>query len=81
MRVRLRYFAGLRDMVGREAETLDLPEGSSVAAARAALQDRYPAVARLLPSCAVAVNRAYVSAATPLAEDDELVFVPPLGGG
>lgn len=81
MRVRVRYFAGLRDVAGREAETLDVPEGASVTTARAALQERYPTFARLLPSCAIAVNRAYVSADTPLADDDELVFVPPLGGG
>ena len=81
MRVRLRYFAGLRDAIGQEAETLDLPAGADVAAARRALQARYPALARLLPGCAVAVNRAYATADTLLAENDELVFLPPLGGG
>ncbi len=81
MQVRLRYFASLRELIGQEAETLELPVGASVAAARAALQERHPTVARLLPSCAVAVNRVYAGADTPLAQDDELVFVPPLGGG
>jgi len=81
MQVKLRYFAGLRDIVGREAETLELRAGANVAAAREALAERYPAAARLLPSCAVAVNRAYVGAETSLSADDELVFLPPLGGG
>jgi sulfur-carrier protein len=81
MQVRLRYFAALREAAGREAETVELPAGADVAAARAALQARYPALARILPSCAVAVNRSYVAADTPLAENDELVFIPPLGGG
>jgi molybdopterin synthase sulfur carrier subunit len=81
VRVRVRYFAALREAAGAEAETLDLAPGADVRAARAALKERYPAAAALLPSCAVAVNRAYVTADTPLAENDELVFIPPLGGG
>jgi molybdopterin synthase sulfur carrier subunit len=81
MHVRLRYFAALRERIGREGEELELPEGADVAAARALLAERYPAVAALLPRCAAAINRAYAPADAPLAEQDELVFVPPLGGG
>jgi molybdopterin converting factor small subunit len=64
------------------------PDGSSsssvawpAASRSAALAERYPAVAALLPRCVAAVNRAYVAGDAPLAEGDELVFVPPLGGG
>lgn len=81
MQVRVRYFAGLREATGTEGETLDLPEGGSVGDARALLSERYPGLARLLPPCAVAVNRAYVAADAPLRGGDELVFIPPLGGG
>jgi molybdopterin converting factor subunit 1 len=81
MQVRLRYFAALREAAGRETETVELPAGADVAAARVALQARYPALAGILPSCAVAVNRSYVAADTPLSEYDELAFIPPLGGG
>ncbi len=81
MRVHLRYFAALREATGRATDELELPAGASVATARAALAERYPAVSGLLPRCVAAVNRAYVTAEAPLAEGDELVFVPPLGGG
>jgi molybdopterin converting factor subunit 1 len=81
MRVRVRYFAALREVAGREGETLELPAGADVATARAVLLDRYPALGPVLPRCAAAVNRAYVPADTPLAENDELVLIPPLGGG
>jgi sulfur-carrier protein len=81
MRVHLRYFAALREAVGHATDELDLPADATVATARAALAERYPAVAALLPRCVAAVNRAYVAAEAPLAEGDELVFVPPLGGG
>ncbi|HKB48704.1 MAG TPA: molybdopterin converting factor subunit 1 [Ktedonobacterales bacterium] len=81
MRIHIRYFAALREAVGHEREALDLPAGADVAAARAMLAERYPALAPLLPRCVAAVNRAYVAPEAPLAAGDELVFVPPLGGG
>jgi molybdopterin converting factor subunit 1 len=81
MRIHIRYFASLREATGQSAEALSLPEGTDVAAARTLLAERHPALARLLPGCAVAVNRAYVAADTPLHEGDELAFIPPVGGG
>ena len=81
MRIAVRYFAALREAVGRESEPLELPDGVDVVAARETLAGRYPAVAPLLPRCAAAINRAYVSPETPLHDGDELVFIPPLGGG
>lgn len=81
MQVRIRYFAGLREATKIEGETLDLPDGATAADVRALLGERYPALARLLPPCAVAVNRAYVASDAPLSDGDELVFIPPVGGG
>jgi sulfur-carrier protein len=81
MRIRVRYFASLREAVGQEDEALDLPEGADVAAARLTLAARHPAIAPLLPRCIAAVNRAWVADTAALASGDELVFVPPLGGG
>jgi molybdopterin converting factor subunit 1 len=81
MHIRMRYFAALREATGREAESLELPEGATIAAAREELLARYPALARLLPRCAVARNQAYVDAEAMLAEGDELAFIPPVGGG
>jgi molybdopterin converting factor subunit 1 len=81
MQVRIRYFAGLREATGMEGETLDLPDGATADAVRALLGERYSTLTRLLPPCAVAVNRVYVGVDTPLREGDEVVFIPPLGGG
>lgn len=81
MRVRIRYFAALREAVGADEEALDLPAGATVAQARALLAERRPALAALLPACAAAVDRAYAQGEAPLREDAELAFIPPLGGG
>jgi molybdopterin synthase sulfur carrier subunit len=81
MRIQIRYFAALREVTARDAEPLDLPDGADAAAVRSLVAERYPRLRPVLDRCAVAVNRSYVPAETSLREGDELVFIPPLGGG
>lgn len=71
----IRYFANLRELRGCESERIELPEGSTAGSAYAHLG--LPAA---LP-VAHAVNYERVAASTPLAEGDEVAFLPPLGGG
>ncbi|HEX9036600.1 MAG TPA: molybdopterin converting factor subunit 1 [Ktedonobacterales bacterium] len=81
MRVRIRYFASLREAAGMAEETLDLPDGVTVGQARALVAERSHALAVALPPCMAAINQRYVPVDAPLTENDELVFIPPLGGG
>jgi sulfur-carrier protein len=81
MKIHIRYFASLREIVGEGEETLEVTEGSSVAAVRGELLARYPGLQAILARCISAVNRKYVDAETALHEGDELVFIPPMGGG
>lgn len=81
MRVRIRYFASLREAAGLADETLDVPDGATAGQARALLAERRPALGAPLASCMTAINQRYVTADAPLAENDELVFIPPVGGG
>lgn len=81
MRIHIRYFAALREAAGRDEEMLDAADGASVGAVRDQVGERHVALARLLPRCAVAVNRAYAGLDTILRDGDELAFLPPVGGG
>ncbi len=81
MNISIRYFASLREIVGQGEETLAMPEGTTVAGARALLVTRYPQLEALLERCLCAVNRGYVAAESVLHDGDELVFIPPMGGG
>ncbi len=81
MQVRLRYFASLREAAGVAEEPLELPDGATVAQARTLLAERRPALAPLLPACAVAIDRSYAQPEAPLTAGAELAFIPPLGGG
>lgn len=81
MQIRLRFFASLRDVVGAAEMSLELPEPATAEAAFRALADRHPALRARRTSLGVAVNRRYAPFETPLADGDEVVFVPPVSGG
>jgi molybdopterin synthase catalytic subunit len=81
MQIKVRYFASLREVVGQNEELLELPEQASVTTIREELGRRYPALKAILERCIYAVNRVYVPADTALQAQDELVFIPPMGGG
>ena len=81
MQVHCRYFAALREHVGREKETLALPVAATIGAARAELIARHPTLAPILARCVAACNHTFADDATILADGDELVFIPPMAGG
>jgi molybdopterin converting factor subunit 1 len=81
IQIRMRYFAALREIVGRQEEMLSVPEGESVAGVRALLLEHYPRLENALARAVCAVNHQYVSPETVLQEGDEVVFIPPVGGG
>jgi molybdopterin synthase catalytic subunit len=75
------FFAQAREAAGRARETLDLPEGSRVSDAIAALERAHPALAPLLDHLAVAVGRRLVNPDAALTPDAELALLPPVSGG
>lgn len=85
MKVKVLYFASVREKLGKGAEEIDLPAGiASVAGLRAHLQARGGAWADTLAQTKLlrtAVNQDMVPAATPIEAGDEVAFFPPVTGG
>jgi molybdopterin converting factor subunit 1 len=81
MRVRVRFFAVLRDAVGVPELEVDLPPGATPESLFGLLAERHPALAPRRRSLAAAVNRRYADFDAPLADADEVVFIPPVSGG
>jgi molybdopterin synthase catalytic subunit len=81
MQVRVLYFASFRDAAGREEERRQLPDGSRVEDLWKDLSRSVPTFGRFPAMPPAAVNREYVTADTPLAEGDEVAFLPPVAGG
>jgi len=81
MHIQIRYFASLHEITGEGEEQLTVPDEATIADVRTMLLTRYSQLRPILERCVYAVNRHYVSAETILKEGDELVFIPPTGGG
>ncbi len=81
MKICIRYFASFREITGLPEEILTVREGATVADVRALLLVRFPRIQPAMERSVCAVNRVYVATETTLHEDDELVFIPPMGGG
>jgi sulfur-carrier protein len=81
MKVRIKFFAVLRERVGMGEVSKEVAEGSTVADLWSQLQQDYPKLdvpgIRLL----YAVNKDYVGLDHKLSDNDEVVFVPPVSGG
>jgi molybdopterin synthase sulfur carrier subunit len=77
MSIKVRYFASLREQMGRVEESLS-PEGIATVA------DLWKAVAQGQPlpeHILCAVNMEYADPATPVRDGDEVAFFPPVTGG
>jgi molybdopterin converting factor subunit 1 len=81
MKVRLLYFAVLRDIAGKDAELLDVPDGSRAGDVWQRLRTEYAALRDYARPPMIAVNETYVDAEEPLRDGDELAFIPPVAGG
>ena len=81
MKIHMRYFASLREITGQNEEILTVREGASIADVRLLLLTRYPRLQTIMERSAFAVNHGYMPADTTLHEGDEVVFIPPVGGG
>ncbi len=84
MKITLRYFASVRESIGRGSESLDVT-AQTVAELRAELRARGDAYAQALaPERAVRASlnqRMCDDESAPLAEGAEVAFFPPVTGG
>jgi len=81
MRVNVKLFARLRELVGAGDLSLDVPAGATVADVWAVLVAAHPAAEAYARSMSSAVNLTYARMTTPVAEGDEVAFLPPVSGG
>jgi molybdopterin converting factor small subunit len=77
-RVRVEYFAILREHTGRGGEFVETGAGTA-RALFAELDARYGFPR--LPTLKVAINDEFRDWESPLAEGDTVVFIPPVAGG
>ena len=81
MRVNVKLFARLRDIAGAGELECEVPAGSTVGDVWAILGQRFPSLSPFAASISCAVNAEYARMNAPVANGDEVAFLPPVSGG
>lgn len=81
MRVRLLYFAALKDLAGLAEESVELEGVVSVSDVVARVTELRPVFAGKLGSVRVALNEAFATASDRVEDGDTLALIPPVSGG
>ena len=81
MQVRVLLFGGLKELLARECDAVELPEQATVAQFLQSFLMNAPEAERFAGSLAVAVNREYARPNRVLREGDEVALLPPVSGG
>jgi molybdopterin synthase catalytic subunit len=81
MQVQLRYFAIVRETLGRAEETRAVEPGTTAGALFDQLAMDNPKLQPMKRATMLMVNQEYVPADHVLADGDEVAFIPPVSGG
>ncbi len=81
MRISVLFFGLAHDATGFAQESIELPEKARLNELAKQYQQRFPRLAEIASSLALAVNQAVVEPTCELHEGDEVAFLPPVSGG
>ncbi len=81
MKIRVLYFAVLRERINRGEELLALAAGATVGQLVEELERRHPPVRALRRHLQIARNRELVRLTETLCDGDEVALIPPVAGG
>jgi molybdopterin converting factor subunit 1 len=80
-RVKILFFASLRDYVGTKSVDLEIPLGTTIERLTGILLLKFPHLEKVKEMMMVAVNREYASEDLVIPEGAEIAFFPPVSGG
>ena len=81
MRISVKLFAAARQIAGRDAVEVELPDAATVAALRQAIAQQFPDLDRTARHCLFAVENQYADDSTILVTGSEVACIPPVSGG
>jgi molybdopterin converting factor small subunit len=81
MRIQVRAFAALRELLPASSFELDMPPGACCDTVCARLTRDFAAIQPIIDHCLLAVNGQYAARDLPLSDGDELALLPPVSGG
>jgi molybdopterin synthase catalytic subunit len=81
VRIRVLFFGVLRDVVGLREDSVEIPEGGQLESVFEHYATRFPRIREMSASLVLALNQSFSELSAPLAEGDEVAFLPPVSGG
>lgn len=81
MRVRVLLFGQLKDIMGRQEDSLELEPGARLSAVTSYYSQRFPKFQPMAASIACSVNQEYADSSAVLRDGDEVGLLPPVSGG
>ena len=81
MRITVKLYAAVRDIVGTKEETVEFKEGTTVGTLLDDYIRRFPQIGRYKDHLILSVNKEYGAPSRLLREGDEVSFLPPVSGG
>jgi molybdopterin converting factor subunit 1 len=81
MKVKTKFFAAIKDIVGIPEDELELAEGITAGELFQAYCQQHTRLSRYANNTMISVNLEFVPPETRLYEGDEIAFIPPVSGG
>jgi len=81
MRVRVLFFGILKDLTGRSEDQIELNGNAQVGSVFDHYAERFPKIRAMASSIVMARNQEFSALTTPVADGDEVAFLPPVSGG
>ena len=80
-RVKLLFFATLRDRAGAKSMELDVPADLTIQGLKDQISDQYPNLRDAMSSVIITINREYAFDDAIIPPNAELAMFPPVSGG
>ena len=80
-RIKLLFFATLRDRAGTKSMELDVPDEMTVQGLKDKLAEEYPNLKDSMKSVLITINREYAFDEAVIPPDAEMALFPPVSGG
>ena len=81
MTVKVLFFGQLKDVTGRAEDRLELAEGARLDGVFRHYSERFPKLGAMARSIVMARNHEFAALSSPIADGDEIAFLPPVSGG
>jgi molybdopterin converting factor subunit 1 len=81
VRIRVLFFGVIREIVGLQADTIEVADGARLETILETYSQQFPRFRAMTASTVIALNQQFAPPSAAVAEGDEIAFLPPVSGG